>query len=325
MPVGSKTSKKIQPSGSPEDPTSKPTPLDVGLLAALPTLSLRARYMVESFMTGRHRSPLKGTSPEFAEYRAYQPGDDLRRIDWRLYGRSDRLQTKQFEDENQLRVELVLDVSSSMRYASRVGIFTKFDYARTVLAAIALLARRQHDAVGLAFVGAGRAADGGLIGFHRPGASVQHHHDIFNQLDTPPAAQGSAIVEGLRRLARLLSGGGLVVVASDFYADVAELESLLALFRSERLEMLGLQVLDPMEIEFGEAKSGQFVDLESGEVLPLNSRAARKGYLERFTAHRNKLMECFREYGADLLLMRTDEHPLDALSKYLAHRSCRTR
>lgn len=325
MPVGSKTSKKNQSSGSPDYLASAQTPLDVGLLAALPTLSLRARYMVESFMTGRHRSPLKGTSPEFAEYRAYQPGDDLRRIDWRLYGRSDRLQTKQFEDENQLRVELVLDVSSSLRYASRPEIFTKLDYARTVLAAIALLARRQHDAVGLAFVGDGDEVDKGLIGFLRPGASVQHHHDIFNQLDTPPTVRGSATVEGLKRLSRLLPGGGLVVVASDFYANVDELESVLAMFRLERLEMLGLQILDPMEIEFGEAKSGQFVDLESGEHLPLNSRAARKGYLERFTAHRNKLIECCREYGADLLLMRTDEHPLDALSRYLAHRSFRKR
>lgn len=276
-------------------------------------------------MTGRHRSPLKGTSPEFAEYRAYQPGDDLRRVDWRLYGRTDRLQTKQFEDENQLRVSLVLDVSSSLRYASRPGFFTKIDYARTVLAAVALLARRQHDAVGLAFVGEGDAADKGLVGFLRPGSSVQHHYDIFNQLDTPPAARGSATVAGLKRLARLLPGGGLVVVASDFYEDVAELESMLAMFRLERLEMLGLQVLDPMEIEFADAKAGQFVDLESGEHLPLNARAVRKGYLERFTAHRNSLMECCREYGADLLPMRTDAHPLDALSTYLARRSSRLR
>lgn len=298
-------------------------PIDIELLARLPTLPLRARYMVESFLTGRHRSPIKGTAPEFAEYRAYQPGDDLRRIDWRLYGRSDRLQVKQFEDENQLRVCLALDLSASLRYASRPGLLSKFDYARTVLAAIAFLARQQHDAVGLALIGDGDPADAGLFDFLRPGSSVTHHHNVFSRLDTPPAVRSSTVPDGLRRLTSLLSGGGLVILASDFYTDIPELGRVLSLFRSERLEFIGLQVLDPMEIEFGDATAGRFVDLEDGSRMPLNARAVREGYLKRFTAFRRELVECCREHSADLVLLRTDANPLDALTAYLARRSAR--
>jgi uncharacterized protein (DUF58 family) len=298
-------------------------PIDIELLARLPTLPLRARYMVESFLTGRHRSPIKGTAPEFAEYRAYQPGDDLRRIDWRLYGRSDRLQVKQFEDENQLRVCLALDLSASLRYASRPGLLSKFDYARTVLAAVALLARRQHDAIGLALLGEGDPADAGLLDFLRPGSSVIHHHNVFNRLDTPPTVHSSTIPPALQRLTSLLPGGGLVILASDFYTDIPDLGRALGLFRSERLEFIGLQVLDPMEIEFGDATAGRFVDLEDGSRMPLNAHAVRDGYLKRFTAYRRELVECCREHSADLVLLRTDANPLDALTAYLARRNAR--
>jgi uncharacterized protein (DUF58 family) len=300
-------------------------PIDVELLARMPALSLRARYMVHSFLTGAHRSPIKGTAPEFAEYRAYQPGEDRRRIDWRLYGRSDRLQVKQFEDENQLHVCLALDVSASLRYGSRPGLLTKFDYARTALAAVALLARRQHDAVGLALIGDADAADAGVVDFVRPGSSSAHHHAVFNRLDVPSTARGATIIEGMRRLTSLLAGGGLVIMASDFYTDVAEFGRMLGLFRSERLEFIGLQVLDPMEVDFDRPAAGRFVDLEGGGHLPLNAAAVRDGYLKRFTAYRQELIDCCREHAADLVLLRTDSNPLDALTAYLARRGARAR
>lgn len=297
-------------------------PIDIEMMASLPSLPLRARYLVESFLTGRHRSPIKGTAPEFAEYRTYQVGDELRRIDWRLYGRSDRLCVKQFEDENQLRACLALDLSASLRYGSRAGLLTKLDAARTLLAAIALLARRQNDAVGLALLGdTASKADAGLIDFLRPGASHAHHHTLFSRLETPPRARSVPLGPALRRVASLLPGGGLVVVASDFYAEAAELESTLRLFRSQRLELIGLQVLDPMEIELCDDDAGRFVDLEDGSFLPLNTAAARKGYVERFAAFRSQLTEMFRDNGAELVLMRTDANPLPALAAYLARRS----
>lgn len=297
-------------------------PIDLDLVASLPSLPLRARYLVESFLTGRHRSPIKGTSPEFAEYSTYQPGDELRRIDWRLYGRSDRLCVKKFEDENQLRACLALDVSASLRYASRPGLMTKLDLARTVLAAIALLARRQHDAVGLALLGETQSsADAGVIDFLQPSASIAHHHAIVSRLESPPNARVLALSQALPRLAALLPRGGLVVLVSDFYSELAQLKEALRLFRSQRLELMAVQVLDPMELEFGVDTAGRFVDLEHGTYLPINTAAAREGYLKRFHAFQSELQETFREHGADLIPLRTDGNPLPALAAYLARRA----
>jgi uncharacterized protein (DUF58 family) len=297
-------------------------PIDLDLVASLPSLPLRARYLVESFLTGRHRSPIKGTSPEFAEYSTYQPGDELRRIDWRLYGRSDRLCVKKFEDENQLRVCLALDVSASLRYSSRPRLMTKLDLARTVLAAVALLARRQHDAVGLALLGETKsAADAGLIDYLQPSASVAHQHTIFSRLESPPEARQLALGRALPRLSSLLPRGGLVVVASDFYSDLGELKEALRLFHSQRLDLMGVQILDPMEVEFGDSTSGRFVDLEEGGFLPINAAAVRDGYLKRFGAFQTELREAFREHGADFVTLRTDANPLPALAAYLARRA----
>ena len=129
-------------------------PLDLQLLADLPSLALRSRCFVDGFLNGRHRSPQKGSSVEFAEYRDYQFGDDLRRVDWRLFARSDRLHVRQYEDEAQMRVFTVLDASASMDFNSRRGALNKLDFARLALAGIATLAQRQGDAFGLAIAGA---------------------------------------------------------------------------------------------------------------------------------------------------------------------------
>src|ERR1043166_8651750 len=134
---------------SQKKPSSPPLPsLDMRLLADLPNLTLQARYVVQGFLSGRHRSPQKGSSVEFAEYRDYQAGDDLRRVDWRLYGRTDRLHVKQYEEETQLRVFLVMDTSASMDFRSRDGLLRKIEFARLVLAALGMLAHRQSDAFG---------------------------------------------------------------------------------------------------------------------------------------------------------------------------------
>lgn len=305
------------------DPLAQPpAPIDQELMASLPSLPLRARFLVESFLAGRHRSPIKGTSPEFAEYRAYQPGDDLRRIDWRLYGRSDRLSVKQFEDENQLRVCLAFDLSASLRYSSRPKAPTKSDYARTLLGAMALLTRRQHDAVGLALLGdTGSEANGSLQDYVRPSSSLAQHHTVLERLDAPPLARTASIPDALRRLAALLPVGSLIVAASDFYTDIPLLRDALRLLHSRKIEVIGLQVLDPMEIEFASNAAGWFVDLEDGQRLPLNTAACRAGYLERFGAYRRNLEEVFREHAADFVPLRTDRSPLAGLAAYLSHRA----
>jgi len=301
-----------------------PKPLDLGVLASLPSLPLRARYLVDSHMLGRHRSPLRGAALEFAEYRAYQSGDELRRIDWRLFGRSDRIFVKRFEEENQLRVGLVLDLSASLGYASRPSLLTKTDFARTLLGAIALLARRQHDAIGLALVGDTTALpDFGLADYLPPRSTPAHHHAVFARLDTPPEARTARLPEALNRLADLLPRGSVLVIASDFYCELPELEEALRHLRARHVDCIGLQVLDPMELEFADETLGLFIDLENGQRLVLDAPSVRAGYLGRFNAFRKALEEMFLNHEADLVLQRTDETPLNALGAYLAHRQAR--
>ena len=294
-----------------------PARIPLRRLMRIASVPLRARFLVESFLTGRHRSPIKGTSPEFAEYRSYQSGDNIRHIDWRLFARSDRLGVKQFEDESQMRLCLALDTSASLRYASRPEVPSKFDHARTLLGAVALLARRQHDAVGLACL----AETPDAAEYLRPGSSASHYQTVLRRLDLPPVRRAVSLDAGLSALAPILSRGTIVVLASDFYTEVPGFEAALALLRAHEVEVIGFQVLDPMEVDFDLKLAGRFVDLEEGTRLPLNAVACRAGYLERFGRHQRELLDAFRRQRCDLILQRTDANPFLALSAYLARRA----
>jgi uncharacterized protein (DUF58 family) len=296
-------------------PLLPPTkPVDLELLAKLPSMSWRACYLMEGFLSGEHRSPRKGYSVEFAEYRAYQPGDELRRVDWRLFGRSDRLYLKRYEEHTQLKAHLVLDVSASMSYVSRPGILTKLDYARMILAGIALLMQRDGDPVGLALAG------DGLEDYLRPRCSTGHLHALFGKLDSVPKGSQTNLGAALSKLAALLSKRNLVIIAGDFYEDAATLLPALRRLRHDKHEVVALQVLDPAEVDFDFEASGNFVDLESRMVLPLHSGAARDRYLKKFRTFLAETEEMFRGHGADYVLLRTDESPVRALAAYFAKR-----
>jgi uncharacterized protein (DUF58 family) len=290
-------------------------PLDLALLHDLPSLELRARYMMNGFLTGLHRSPLKGFSVEFAEYRAYQLGDDLRRIDWRLFGRTDRLNVKQFEHETQQRVFLVLDTSTSMAYSSSPGKWLrKLDFARTMLAALGLLALRQGDAFGLALIGAD------LDDFLRPKASQAHWRSALGRLDAMPSGGPTGLARGLATLAEIVPRRSLVVIASDFYEDKTALNAALRRLRFDRQEVIALQILDPVEIDLGEDWSGTFVDSETGQKLILDAVSVRQGYRQRFQNFLEQSATSLRDHGGDYMLMRTDGNPMSALGTYLARR-----
>ena len=291
--------------------------LDMRLLAELPTLELRARYMVEGFLSGKHRSPQKGSSVEFAEYRNYQLGDDLRRVDWRLYGRTDRLHVKQFEEETQLRVFLVLDTSASMDFQSRPTVLRKIEYARLVLAALGLLAQRQQDAFGLA-----TAADG-LGDFLKARSSAAHWRTFTGRLECVVPGGGTALARTLESLAELIPPRSLVIIAGDFYEELELLRPALRRLRYDRHDIIGLHVLDPQEVDFDLDESGTFVDAESGQRLKLDGPSVRKNYLARFGAFCAELDRMFYEMGGEMARLRTDQAPMDALARYLAHREQR--
>ncbi len=294
----------------------EPVPsLDLGLLHSLPSLALRARSVMDGYLTGLHRSPKKGFSVEFADYRAYQPGDDLRRVDWRLYGRTDRLYLKEFEQETQLRVFLVLDTSASMAYASRPGVWLrKIDFARTLLAALGLLALRQGDAFGMATIG------DDLGEFLGPKASQSHWRSLVGRMDALQCGGPTGLAKGLQALAELLPRRSLVIIASDFYEESDALNAALRRLRFDRHELIGLHVLDPVEVTLGEDWSGTFVDAETGERRAVDTAAVRRGYLERFQKFMEGTQAEFLNQAGDYALQRTDGNPVAALGTYLARR-----
>ena len=289
-------------------------PVDLQLLADLPSLALRSRCLVDGFLSGRHRSPRKGSSVEFAEYRDYQPGDDLRRVDWRLFGRSDRLHVKQFEDEAQLRVFTVLDVSASMDFSSRRTALNKLDFARLALAGIAALAQRQGDAFGLAVAGA-ELAD------FLPARSVSAHWQNFiGRLENYSPERQTALAHSLESFAELIPPRSLVVIASDFYEDLPAVESALNRLRYDGHDLIGLHVLDPLELDFDADHAGMWVDAETGAREDFDAAAVRAGYLQRFRQFCAELEEQFRAAGGDFVQLRTDRPPVDALASYIAAR-----
>ena len=301
---------------SPRPPSKIPVPpLDLQLLHDLPSLELRARYMMNGFLTGLHRSPKKGFSVEFAEYRAYQLGDDLRRVDWRLYGRTDRLHVKQFEHETQLRVFLVLDTSASMAYASRPGAWLrKLDFARTLLAAMGLLALRQGDAFGVAIIG------NDLDEYLKPKASQAQWRAALGHLDAIREGGPTGLARGLSTLAEIIPRRSLVVVASDFYEEETTLKAALRRLRFDRQEIVALQVLDPVEVDLDEDWRGTFIDAETGQKLVLDAAPVRENYLKRFRSFLEQTETAFLEQAGDYALLRTDASPMSALGTYLARR-----
>ncbi|MGA3268329.1 MAG: DUF58 domain-containing protein [Verrucomicrobiota bacterium] len=308
---------RAPPRMPPVRPVRRLPPLDMKLLADLPSLELQARYLVDGFLNGRHRSPQRGASVEFAEYRNYQFGDEPRRVDWRLFGRTDRLHVKQYEAETQLRIFLVLDTSASMDFKSRPEAMNKIEYARLTVAGLAALARRQGDAFGLGLAGLD------LKEFLRAHCSVPHWKSFIGRLEAVQPAGSTALARVLESLAELIPARSMVFVASDFYEDPVRLRAALQRLRYDHHEVIGLQVLDPLEMDFDRDQGGVFVDAESGQRLRLDAPAAREGYLQRFRAFCSDLDEIFRAAGGDVTRLRTNESPVLALTRYLAERAQR--
>lgn len=294
-------------------------PLDLQLLADLPSLALRSRCLVDGFLSGQHRSPQKGSSVEFAEYRGYQIGDDLRRVDWRLFGRSDRLHVKQYEDEAQLRVFTVLDASASMDFSSRRGGLNKLDFARLTLAGVATLAQRQGDAFGLG------VASADLTDFLRARSTSSHWQTFIGRLENVSPQRQTALAHALESLAEIIPPRSLVVIASDFYEELPALESALSRLCYDGHDLIGLHVLDPLELDFDRDHAGIWVDAESGARQHLDAPAVREGYLKRFGQFCAGLEEQFHAAGGDFAQLRTDQSPVAALAAYVAARKERLR
>ena len=239
----------------------------------------------------------------------------MRRVDWRLYGRTDRLQIRDAHEETPLRVQLLLDVSMSMSYASRPGLMTKLDLARSVLGALALLARRQRDACGI-----GLLADD-LRHYLPPSASPARLRAVWGALETPALGTPTALAASLERAAAVVPRACLVVIASDFYEEPAALETVVRRLHFERQDVLALHIVDPAEEDFEFSDPAEFEGMETGLGVQLDPVAAARAYRGAFAAHHAALAEVFRGSGFDYLMLRTDASPLAALAAYVARRA----
>ena len=289
--------------------------LDPAVLARIGGLELRARTIVEGFLSGLHRSPLKGFSVEFAEYRQYLPGDDLSTMDWKVFARTDRHYVKKFEEETNLRGYLVLDVSASMTYGS--GAMTKLEYGSCLAAALAYLMNRQRDAAGLV------TFDDRILGVTAPSIRPGHLRGLLVTLDRLVAGRRTDAGRPLHQLADAIGKRGLVVLISDLFDEPARVIDGLKHFRFRGSDVLVFHVLDPAERTFPFERPVRFQDLESGEEIVVSPQAVREQYLAELGALTETYRRELRLAGIDYTLVDTSQ-PLDeALMAYLSVRGRR--
>ncbi len=286
--------------------------IDPKTLMTIRSLELRARAVVEGFWSGMHRSPYHGFSVEFTEYRQYTPGDDPRYLDWRVFARSDRYFIKKYEDETNLRVQLLADQSRSMDYGS-AGV-TKAAYASTLAATLAYFLHLQGDAVGLLTFD--EKVREYLPARHRAG----HLRQIMHALERPAAGGSTDLVAPLENITSLIRRRGMVALISDFLAPLDRLERNLTALAACGHELTIFQVLDPVERTLGLEQPSLFEDVESNRTLYIDPAAARAGYLQKFEAHAEALRAICRKLGVSFHELTTDQ-PLEfALFEYLQAR-----
>jgi uncharacterized protein (DUF58 family) len=287
--------------------------LDPAVIARLGTLELKARTIVEGFLTGLHRSPFKGFSVEFAEYRQYMPGDDLATIDWKVYARSDRPFVKKFEAETNVHGHLLVDVSGSMAYGSR-GI-SKFEYAACLAASLGYLMHRQRDGVGLTAF-SDRIVDR-LPASTRPG----HLRNLLAALDRLEVGSRTNLAKPLHQVADTLTRRGMAIVISDLLDDPGAVVSGLKHLQYRGSDVLVFHLLDPDELEFPFDRAARFEDLETGEEVTAVPGAVRAHYLKQIGGLVDRYRRELGAAGIDYRLLNTRE-PLEmALLAYLSARS----
>ena len=287
-------------------------------LARLARLELEAREVVEGFLSGPHRSPYFGQSLEFAQHREYVAGDDTRRLDWKVYSKTDKLYLKLYEEETNLRTLLLVDASESMRFgigeANRGQSRSKFDQACLLAASIAYLLLRQQDSVGLT------TFDSAVRSQVMPRTSQRHLRTLLDALATESPQQKTGIYDVLRSAADQRTQRGLIVLLSDLLVPTDEFARGLALLRQRRHEVVVLQVLDPQELSFEFSGTTRFVGLEETGEVTCEPRTLREGYLAALERHQDEVRRACSRSGCDYRLVRTDESPSATLASMLASR-----
>lgn len=287
--------------------------LDPQVIARLDNMSLRARLVVEGFILGLHRSPYHGFSVEFAEHRPYLPGDEIKHIDWKLYGKTDRYYIRQFEEETNLKSYILLDKSGSMAFRS--GALSKLTYSSYLAAALSYLMLKQQDAVSLTLF------DTEVTGYLPPLAKRSHLNQILSALEIVEPGGETAMAPILHRLAEKIKKRGLIIVISDLLDEPVEIITALKHFRHKRHEVIVFQVLDRQELDFNFRQQTRFIDLEQGESLLTEPWHIQQAYRAAMQAFLTDLKQQCRSNNIDFVQLTTDTSLDLSLTEYLNKRA----
>lgn len=283
-------------------------------ITSLQTLQLFARTVVEGFTTGQHASPHKGFSVEFRQHRPYVQGDEIRRLDWKIFGRTDRFYIREFDEETNLRATIVLDASGSMGYRGQKGVM-KFDYARKLAASLAYLLMSQQDAVGLI------TFDSKVRDIIPCRTKITHLHLMLETMVKTEPGKDTSLAPVLESLAQRLKRRGLVILISDFFDDPAALLRSIGILRKKGHEIIALQLWDRDEIDFPFGNWARFENLENDDdFLLLDPATIRQRYIEAQQNFAAQLKDGFRKHQVDHLSLLTDESHSLALRNYLSLR-----
>ena len=295
------------------------TYLDPQTLAKLKGLELQARMIVEGLVAGQHKSPFQGFSVEFAEHREYVPGDDLRYVDWKLAGKTDRFFLKMFEEETNFACHLLLDASESMRYRSASAAVSKWEYAQYIAAALAHLILRQQDAVGLT------TFDSQVTAFLPASSQPSHLKALFRQMEEAPTAGKTSLERVLHDVAERIRHRGLVILISDLFDDVDSLMLGLKHLHYRRHDVSVLQIIDPAEQDFAFQEPQLFAGMEDAQELAVDPKSLRRAYRREFDQFLSAVRGGCRGLNIDHVLIRSDQ-PVDlALRRFLIDRMHRLR
>lgn len=283
------------------------------VVAKLANMELVARLVVEGFITGLHKSPYHGFSVEFAEHRQYMPGDEIKHLDWKIYGKTDRYYIKQFEEETNLKAYIIVDASKSMAFGSE-GRISKLEYASFITAALAQLLIQQRDAVGLTIY------DEKIRTHLPPHATKTYLREILRHLEHLEAGRGTSTADSLHEIAERIKRRGLVIVLSDLFDRPQEVMTALRHFRHKKNEVIVMQILDPLERSFAFGRDAVFKDLETAEELTTQPWHIQRAYRESMASFLESYKRLCRENRIDYVLLDTST-PFDvALFEYLHKR-----
>ena len=281
-------------------------------IARISRLDLRARHVVEGFISGMHKSPFFGHSVEFVQHREYVPGDDLRHLDWKVWSKTDRYYIKQYEEETNLRSTIVVDVSESMHYGR--GALNKYNYACTIAACLGYLLLRQQDSVGL-------ITFDDKVRQTVPARSQQTHIDALVQAMHISRPQAKTDIESImRRVAETIGSRGMIILVSDLLIDREPLFRGLEMLRHRRHDVLVFHVMDDDELNFPFAGTTRFEGMEELPHLLCDPRALRAGYIEALEEYLVEVRRGCARQGIDYSLVRTGDYLDAVLSKFLHHR-----